>query len=159
MEEKKEIAVYYQKPVARLGDMKPGDYVFDDDANLSYIDEDYVMHHFAIERWCNKDTVVYPVTIMTNEIMERMRKLRQKYHDSNIMNSYFSKELEDGLHEIMSVDINDEDCTKKEEMIWGRLERRYEELVEHAKALHIYTDPVEKLLMERERKAVYERSN
>lgn len=81
------------------------------------------------------------------------------HYDGNIMNSYFSKELEDGLHEIMSVDINDEDCAKKEEMIWGKLERRYEELVEHAKALHIYTDPVAKLLMERERKAVYERSN
>lgn len=150
MSEKKEIAVYYQKPIARLGDMKPGDYVFDEDANLCYIDEEYGMHHYAIEHWSSKDSIVYPITIQTNEIMERMRALRQKYHDSNLMNPYFSRELEDGLYQIMCIDINDEHYGKKEDEMWAKLERRYNELVEHAKALHIYRDPLEKLLWERD---------
>ena len=146
----KNIAVYYQKPIAKLGDMNPGDYVFDEDANLCYIDEDYVLHHYAIELWAGKDSIVYPISLQTNEIMEKMRKLRQKYHDSNIMNSYFSRELEDGRFEIMRLDINDEHYGKKEEALWAKLERRYDELVEHAKALHIYVDPLERQIWERD---------
>ena len=150
MSEERKIAVYYQKPIAKLGDMKPGDYVYDEDANLCYIDDDYVLHHYAIEHWAIKDSIVYPITLQTGIIMERMTKLRRRYHDTNLMNSYFSKELEDGLLEIMRLDINDENYGTKEEALWAKLERRYNELVEHAKALHIYRDPFEEEKWERE---------
>jgi len=139
-----EVAVYYKKPIVKLGEMKPGDYVYDSDANLCYIDEEYHMHHYAIESWCSKETIVYPITLQTTAIMERMRQLRQKYCDSNIMNAEFSRELENALYEIMCIDVNDEKYGDKEEAKWVKLEQRYQELVVHAKALHIYRDPDEK---------------
>lgn len=150
MSKEMKVAVYYSKPIVRLGDMNPGDYVFDNNANLCYIDEDYILHHYAIESWGSKDTIVYPITLETEIIMERMRKLRQKYHDSNLMNSYISHELEVALHEIMSLDIEEENYGKKEEDMWAKLERRYNEMAEHAKTLHIYVDPLEKLIWERD---------
>jgi hypothetical protein len=124
--------------------MKPGDYVYDEDANLCYIDEEYVLHSYGIESWKGKDAIVYPITLETNEIMAKMRKLRRKYHDTNIMNSTFSRELEQGLFELMKIDVQDRAYSSKMDKVWAKLERRYNELVEHAKALCIYRDPYEK---------------
>lgn len=144
MSEERKIAVYYRKPIAFLGDMKPGDYVYDEDANLCYIDEEYALHFYGLESWRGKDSIVYPITLETDEIMAKMRKLRQKYHDTNIMNATFSRELEQGLFELMRIDVEDKEYGTKMDKVWAKLERRYNELVEHAKALCIYRDPYEK---------------
>lgn len=143
-EEKKEVAVYYQKPIILLGDAQPGTYVYNDDAELSYIDEVYHMHMYGIERWGSKDsTIVYPITLETSRIMERMAKERNRWHKSNLMNPDFSRQLEQDLYDLMCIDVYDEEYGKKESEIWSRIECRYQEMVAHAKALGIFRETKE----------------
>lgn len=137
-QEEKKIPVYYEKPMVELGSVEPGTYVYDSDAQLCYVDEEYRLHRHSIEHWCSKDTIVYPISLETQRIMEKMAAHRDKYHKGNIMNADFSRELEAALFDLMSIDIYDADYGKKESAIWERLEKRYNELVEHAKALHIF---------------------
>lgn len=136
--EEKKLPVYYEKPMVELGSVEPGTYVYDSDAQLCYVDEEYRLHSHSIEHWCSKDTIVYPISLETQRIMEKMAAHRDKYHKGNIMNADFSRELEAALFDLMSIDIYDADYGKKETAIWERLEKRYNELVEHAKALHIF---------------------
>ena len=136
--EEKKIPVYYEKPMVELGTVEPGTYVYDSLAQLCYVDEEYRLHSYAIERGYSKDTIVYPISLETQRIMEKMAAHREKYHKGNIMNADFSTELEAALYDLMSIGIYDEDYGKKEAAIWERLEKRYNELVEHAKALHIF---------------------
>ena len=139
MSEKKEIPVYYQKPIIMLGEAQPGTYVYNDDAEIAYIDEDFRQHSYAIERWGSKDsTVVYPITLETSRIMERMAKERKRWHKSNLMNPDFSRQLEQDLFDLMSIDVYDEEYGKKEDAIWNRINCRYEEMKAHAIALGIF---------------------
>lgn len=107
-------------------------------AHLCYVDEEYCLHSYVIEYRYSRDTIVYPISLETQRIMEKMAAHREKYHKGNIMNADFSRELEAALYDLMSIGIYDEDYGKKEAAIWERLEKRYDELVEHAKALHIF---------------------
>ncbi|MBQ8713049.1 MAG: hypothetical protein IJ551_09580 [Prevotella sp.] len=138
MKEKKNIAVYYEKPIVRLGDVEPGSYVYNSDAELCYVDEQYWLHCYGIEIGAGKDSIAYPITLETSRIMAKMAAVRKKWHKGNIMNSTFSRELEDDLHELMTIDVYDEDYGKKETAIWQRIEDRYQEMVGHAKALGIF---------------------
>ena len=75
----KNIPIYYQKPIVRLGDVEPGTYVFDSEGKLCYVDERHDKHSMYICTTSGLDTPVYPITIETDRIMERVRELRRKY--------------------------------------------------------------------------------
>ena len=138
MAEEKKIAVYYTKPIVAVGEVQPGSYVYDGDAELCYVDEEYHLHSYAIEKWVSKDTPVFPITLETTRIMEKMAAVRNKWHKANIMNANFSRELTSALYDLMAIDVYDEEYGKKEDAIWNSIEERYQEMVEHAKALGIF---------------------
>lgn len=139
MAEYKKRPYYYSKPIKAAGECNEGDWVYDDDAKLCYVTKNEeghtILHSYAIEHWISDDSPVYPVTLSTKLIMDKMTELRERYHKNNIMNADFSRELEAGLFELMQVDEYEEGCQKKYDEIWTRLENRYQELLGHAKAL------------------------
>jgi hypothetical protein len=53
------------------------------------------------------------------------------------MNPTFSCELAEELHNLMLIDVYDEKYQEKTEEIWTRLDKKFEELMVHAEALHI----------------------
>ena len=138
MAEEKKIAVYYTKPIVAVSEVQPGSYVYDGKAELCYVDEEYHLHSYAIEKWVSKDTPVFPITLETQRIMEKMAEVREKWHKANIMNADFSRELTSALYDLMEIDVYDEEYGKKENAIWNNIEERYQEMVEHAKALGIF---------------------
>ena len=64
----------------RLGDCKEGDWVYNSTADLCYVTEEKNghrnLHYFAIESFCGNDTIVYPLTLYTKEIMDKIVYLR-----------------------------------------------------------------------------------
>ena len=138
MKEKKDIEVYYTKPIVAVGEIQPGSYVYDGNAEVCYVDDDHHLHSYAVEKLVGKDTPVFPITLETQRIMEKMAAIRNKWHKANIMNANFSQELRCALYDLMDIDVYDEEYGKKEDAIWNRIEQRYKELVVHAKALGIY---------------------
>ena len=132
MKEEKKIAVYYTKPIKAVGEIQPDSYVYDGDAEICYVDDNHHLHSYAIEKWVSKDTPVFPITLETQRIMEKMAAVRNKWHKANIMNANFSRELTSALYDLMEID------GKKEDAIWNKIEERYQEMVEHAKALGIF---------------------
>ena len=93
MKEEKKIAVYYTKPIKAVGEIQPDSYVYDGDAEICYVDDNHHLHSYAIEKWVSKDTPVFPITLETQRIMEKMAAVRNKWHKANIMNANFSREL------------------------------------------------------------------
>lgn len=132
---------FYEKPIKHLKECNTGEYVFIGDGNLCYVercaDGYYNLYYGGMMMGTNGDKVVYPVTISTADIMDRMRAYRDKWHNAHIMNAYFSRQLEDMLLQFMHVDPYCEDYREKWESFWGGLDKYYEEMLEHAKALHI----------------------
>jgi hypothetical protein len=142
MENKKEeLPYYYTKPIRKVGDLKHGEWVYNEDAYLCYVQKDpeigVRLHYYAIESFPHDDTIVYPLTLATKEIMDKMYEHRMKYHNAHIMNPHFSRQLEDDLYRLMLVDETNPECQKQYNEIWSELDKRFEELVGHAKALHI----------------------
>lgn len=141
MEEVKKLPEYYLTPIVRLGDCKGGEYVYDNCAELAYVEKrkDGIieLHTNGFVHGCSNDTYVYPITLATKHIMDKMYALRQKYHNSHIMNSTFSHELSEALHTIMTLDPYDPEYKLKWKDFWDGLDNQYNEMLEHAKALHI----------------------
>lgn len=138
----KEIRYYYSKPIVKLGDCKTGDWVYDDCAKLCYVEKNeemdwFSLHSYGIESIPGKDTLVYPLTHTTKEIMDKMSAHRDKYYKANIMNPDFSRELAQELHNLMLIDVYDEKYQEKAAEIWARLDKKFDELMVHAEALHI----------------------
>ena len=141
----KETPIYYKKLKKKLSDCKEGEWVYDDGAHLCYVTEDKKgfrnLHYYGIEYFPGNDAIVYPLTLSTKEIMDRMTEIRNKYHKNRIMNSDISRELEEKLESLM--DINDEDLEDCDslanpyELIWGEIERTLKERLEYAKKLFI----------------------
>ena len=136
--------MYYQKLIKRLGDCETGEYVYDEDARLCYVekesDEDgdtvFKLHSYAIvSTRFDPDAEVYPISLVNDDIMERMRAHRDKYHKANIMNPDFSRELEGKLSEIMHLDVHLADYKEKCREFWKSLDDRFEGLMMHARAL------------------------
>ena len=139
MKEEKKRPYYYSKPIKAAAECKEGEWVYDDDAKLCYVtkneDGHTILHSYAIEHWISDDAPVYPVTLATKEIMDKMAAHRDLYHQNHIMNADFSRELEAELYNLMLVDEYADDCKEKYDEIWTRMEARYQELLGHAKAL------------------------
>ena len=137
----KYIPYYYQKPIKLLRDTRPGEWVYNSDAKLSYVGSEpdeygYVtIHHYCIEQHSPGDVYVYPLTLATKAIMEDMEKHRDKYHKAGIMNSNVSHYLEGKLHELMLIDNSDENCREQYEAIWNQLDNNFEKMLAHKKAL------------------------
>lgn len=139
---------YYEKKICRMKDLQTGDWVYNEDAELCYVEivprEDceygprYTLHAYMIEILVSEDTIVYPLSLQTKALADRMAEHRRKYHDANIMNADFSRELDQEFHKIMLVDESDriESCKQYKE-IWDRLDARLEELIGYAEKLHI----------------------
>lgn len=138
---KKELPYYYTKPIRKVGELKHGEWVYDEDANLCYVTDSeglgISLHHYSIESIPPLNSIVYPLTLSTKEIMDKMHEHRMKYHNAKIMNPTFSHQLEDDLYRLMLVDETNPECQKQYNEIWSELDKRFEELVGHAKALHI----------------------
>lgn len=142
LKKKKEAAYRYSKPIKNLGDCKTGDYVYSQEADLCEVEvnpekDEYNFYSYGISSWRSKDTIVYPITLENTRIVKQMQELRDKYHKSCIMNADFNRELQDGLHELMLVDINDDKYSDKMNKVWSKLNKRYEELLSHARFLHL----------------------
>lgn len=140
------IAKYYQKPITKAKETKEGDWVYDQSAELCYVTkrinsyngaESTVLHSFGIEAWVGDNTELYPLTLQTKYLAERMYAHRQKYHKANIMNSTFSSELEEEFSNIMHVNEEEKDAADKYDEIWDRLNARFAERLQHARALMI----------------------
>lgn len=143
----KEEPVYYKKTKKRLGDCKEGEWVYNSTADLCYVTEEKDghrnLHYFAIESYCGKDTIVYPLSLTTKEIMDRMKGIYDKYHNNRIMNANIRRELENDLEELMNIDHDKYDEDEGQELsnayegIWLRVERILEERLEYARKLLI----------------------
>ena len=141
----REIPIYYKKLICDLSDCKTGDWVYNHDAELCYVEapEDrngapfYSLHYDGIEMGCSGDTVVYPLTLRTRQLADKMAEHRRKYHKANIMNPYFSRELEDEFNNLMLINDEAEDARKQYEDFWERLNKRLAELLQYAEMLHI----------------------
>ena len=70
-------------------------------------------------------------------IMQEMRKHRERYHNANIMNPDFSRELEEELHNIMTIDDTVEGNGKKYHEIWDRMNERLNKRLEATATLGI----------------------
>ena len=142
MEEKEKLS-YYLTPIKKLKDCKVGDYVYNDRAELCYVDNcDYMEGHYVLKSYgfeigCGMDADVYPITLQTARIMEKMAKHRDKWHKARIMDGAFSNELANELHELMLLNPYEEGYCEKEADFWQRLENRFEEMRAHGRALHL----------------------
>jgi hypothetical protein len=134
---------YYTKPAVKLGDCKVGDWVYNQEADLCYVNEseitegEFQLHSMGIVTHCGNDTIVYPVTLITEYIMRRMKALRDKMHEKGLMNPARNHELCDRLNEIMELSIYDPEYNTKYYEFWENLEARYRELLGYARALGI----------------------
>lgn len=146
MNKEKENPVYYTKPIKMLSECETGEYVYNDEAELCYVEKRkngygdcFVLHHFGFETLCGdgENTEVYPITILTDEIMRNMRAHRKKWYDSRIMNPDFNRELIGRLSEFMHLDVEDVDYNQKSKEFWNELDARYEDIQGHACALGI----------------------
>jgi len=142
--EQKEIPYYYSKPERQMKDCTTGMWVYDSTAKLCYVEilekedrQSYRLHSNGIETRCSADTVVYPLTFTTQRIAGKVREYYDRYFYANIMNADFRRELEDDFHELMHIDIKDADATVLERKIFECMDERLQEMLEHAKALHI----------------------
>ena len=142
----KEYPIYYRKLICNLSECKTGDWVYNSDAELCYVKEPedrdvstsfYSLHYDGMECGCCGDTVVYPLTLRTRQLADNMAELRQRYHKANIMNSYFSHELEEEFHTLMLISDTAKDARKQYDEFWQRLNDRYTELLGYADKLHI----------------------
>lgn len=137
----KERRPFYETPIKHLKECNTGEYVFIGDGNLCYVercaDGYYNLYYGGMMMGTNGDHVVYPVTLATSDIMERMRAHRDKWHESHMMNAHFSRELEERLYRFMQIDPYSEDYREQFNAFWQELEAYYGEMLEHAKALHI----------------------
>ena len=138
---KKDIPYYYQKPIKLLRNVRPGEWVYNSDANLCYVGTEpdefgYVtLHHYCIEQHSPGDVYVYPLTLATKAIMEDMEKHRDKYHKSNMMNPNVSRYLEGKLHKLMLIDNSDESAREQYEAIWKQLDDNFDKMLAHKNAL------------------------
>ena len=142
----REIPIYYKKPICNVSDCKTGDWVYNSDAHLCYVEapEDrrgtssfYGLHYGGFEMGCPGDTVVYPLTLRTEQLADRMSEHRDKYYKANIMNPYFSRELEGEFANLMEIDDQADDAREQYERFWKRLDDRLAELLGYAEKLHI----------------------
>lgn len=133
------------KPVSNF---KSGAYVYMRDGRLGVVEAKdsgyFSVHTHGLEHWVGKDTIVYPVTLGTSYVAEKITELRDKYYRLNIMNATFSRELEKTLDSAMQIynDLNSEDgdslaAKSAWEGLWEMEEKRLKELEIHANALHI----------------------
>lgn len=86
---KKELPYHYTKPIRKVGELKHGEWVYDEDANLCYVTDSeglgISLHHYCIESIPPLDSIVYPLTLSTKEIMDKMHEHRMKYHNAKMM--------------------------------------------------------------------------
>lgn len=142
--EQKEIPYYYSKPERQMKDCTTGMWVYDSEATLCYVEiaddeygRHYRLHSNGIETTCHADTVVYPLTFTTQRLAEKVRGYYDRYFYANIMNADFRRELEVDFHELMHIDLAAEDAEDQYHKVFERMDERLQEMLEHAKALHI----------------------
>ena len=73
----------YRKPKKRLGDCKTGDWVYNDAAKLCFVEKFeatgmFTLYWYGGEEYVGGDEVVYPITLETKKIMDRMSRLRAR---------------------------------------------------------------------------------
>ena len=119
----KETPVYYKKLKKILGNCEEGEWVYNDTANLCYVtiekDGYRNLHYYAMEFFPPNDTIVYPLTLTTKLIADKMTELRNKYYKNKIMNADISHELEDAFVTLMNVD--EENYDDAYDAIWHYL--------------------------------------
>lgn len=142
--EQKGIPFYYSKPKRQMKDCTTGMWVYNSEATLCYVEiveeedrQSYRLHSNGFETRYPADAVVYPLTFTTQRIAEKVREYYDRYFYANIMNSAFRHELENDFHELMHIDPADDDAEDQYRKIFDRMDERLQEMLEHAKALHI----------------------
>jgi len=142
----RKIPVYYQKFIVDLKDCRHGDWVYDDEGRLCFVEVRpgdgehgpcYSLHSYGIETWCPGNTAVFPLSLATMAIARDMEAHRDKYHRAGIMNPAFSRELREEFINLMLVDDEADDCREQYRAIWGRMNARLEERLRSAEVLHI----------------------
>lgn len=123
-----EMKSYYTKPEIRLGDAEPGTYVFNLEAELCYIDDERCLHSFYVRSVRSPEEPVYPVTLETAHIMERMRVVWRKWSGESLMTASASRFLRDKLRRIMEIDPHDVERWRKEKTVWDEIEEKHDEL-------------------------------
>lgn len=132
---------FYEKKICKMKDLQTGDWVYNSDAELCYVEigqwekieygPRYTLHPYMFECTVSEDTIVYPLSLQTKALAERMAAHRRKYIDANIMTRELSMELEQEFHNIMLVDESDRlECAMQYKEIWDRLDARLIELQE-----------------------------
>lgn len=131
----------YEKPVRYLRDMHKGDYVYDYRGDYCYVDIDpdypdsYILRSWGTESWQNPTSVVYLPTLAVKRIMDKIQDLKKRYWEARMTNSIFENEINETLHEIMTLE-NDDDGSKETEL-WNKLENDYKTRLNAAKVLHL----------------------
>jgi hypothetical protein len=137
---------YYGKPICQVKDLKGGEWVYDKDAKLCYVtveQDSYTgkrsvrLHSYGIESLLQDDSFVYPLTLTTKRLADEMTKRRDIYHNANIMNPYFSEELEEEFHKLMLIDDDNDNSGEAYQSIWYSIDHLIEERLEYARKLHI----------------------
>ena len=111
----------YEKPVRYLRDMHKGDYVYDYRGDYCYVDIDpdypdsYILRSWGTESWQNPTSVVYLPTLAVKRIMDKIQDLKKRYWEARMTNSIFENEINETLHEIMTLE-NDDDGSKETEL-------------------------------------------
>lgn len=142
----KEIPVYYQKKVCQLKDCRHGDWVFDDEGRLCFVEIKarcndkpmYSLHSMCIETGSYEEKEVYPISLTTLAIAKRMEEHRDMYYKGNILCPEFSQELREEFHNLMLVDDTADDSREQYNAIWERMDARLEERLGYAELLHIH---------------------
>ena len=127
----------YNKIIERLGNVKVGELVFDDRAELCVVGEDNTLHSYGTICSASSSTFVYPVTLASNMIAEKIREYRKKFSENKIMNPYFSNVLSKQMHILMCIDDNKEDSYEEYEKVYKYIDGLLNECILCAKKLHI----------------------
>ena len=131
----KEIPAYYRKKVCQMKDCRHGDWVYDDEGRLCFVeiteqgdgpqDRHYSLHSFGIETVVFADKEVYPLSLTTMAIAHDMEAIRNKYHEAGVMCPEASRELREDMHGLMLVDDDADDCREQYRRIWKRVYDRF----------------------------------
>lgn len=127
----------YKKIIERLGNVKVGDLVFNDCAELCVVGENNTLYSYGIECGASSATIVYPVTLASNEIAEKIREYRKKFSENKIMNSYFSGLLSNSFYRLMCIDDDRDGANAEYTKVYKYLDDLLEECIGYAKKLHI----------------------
>ena len=127
----------YRKPKKRLREIDLQETAYNDAAKLCFVEKFeatgmFTLYWYGGEEYVGGDEVVYPITLETTKIMDRMSRLRarvkvktESYGDIPLDPS-LEEILVSGLREIMELEVNDSEYQNKYSKFWIDLKEKLE---------------------------------